>query len=112
VGGRPGGLVDRPAVRGRPGAGRPEHPGLITDPARLDRVLQTVIDNSATDNVTVADLMDLALSIKGNESSAIHDYTLPTVPDTDTDGLVAAATMPAYLDALVADRPLPGAAGR
>ncbi|WP_395729746.1 LCP family protein [Nakamurella sp.] len=85
--------------------------GLITDPARLDRVLQTVIDNSATDNVTVADLMDLALSVKGNESSAIHDYTLPTVPDTDTDGLLAAATMPAYLEALVADRPLPGAAG-
>lgn len=83
--------------------------GLITDPARLNRVLQTVIDNSATDNVTVADLMDLALSVKGSESSVVHDFTLPTVPDTDTDGLLAAATMPAYLDALVADQPLPGA---
>jgi hypothetical protein len=33
------------------------------------------------------------------------------VPDTDTDGLLAAATMPAYLDALVADQPLPPATG-
>lgn len=81
--------------------------GLITDPARLDQVLQTVIDNSATDNVTVTDLMDLALSIEG-ASAAVHDHTLPTVPDTGTDGLLAAATMPDYLDALVADRPLPG----
>jgi LCP family protein required for cell wall assembly len=85
--------------------------GLITDPARLNHVLQTVIDNSATDNVTVADLMDLALSIRGGDSTAVHNHTLPTVPDTDTDGLLAAATLPAYLDALVADQPLPTDAG-
>lgn len=89
--------------------------GLITDPARLDQVLQTVIANSATDNVTVADLMELALSIGGTGSdrgaAVVRDYTLPTVPDTDTDGLLAAATMPAYLDALVADQPLPPATG-
>lgn len=82
--------------------------GLITDPARLNQVLQTVLANSSTDNVTVTDLMDLALSIKGSESTAIGSFTLPTVPDTDTDGLIAAAAMPSYLDALVADEPLPG----
>lgn len=85
--------------------------GLITDPTRLSHVLQTVLDHSSTDNVNVTDLMDLALSIKGTESSAIHTATLPTVPDTGTDGLLAADAMPAYLDALVADRPLPGELG-
>jgi anionic cell wall polymer biosynthesis LytR-Cps2A-Psr (LCP) family protein len=70
---------------------------LVSAPAGLNAALQSIIDNSVTDNVTVQELLDLALSVKGDGSAAVHEYTLPTVPDTGTDGLRAAGTMSSYL---------------
>ncbi len=81
--------------------------GVLNNPARLDSTVQTILDHSTTDNVTVQDLVELALSLRG-DNGTVDDHTLPTVPDTGTDGLRAADTMSSYLDALVADQPLPG----
>ncbi len=80
--------------------------GVLGDPARLNSTVQTILDNSMTDNVTVQDLVDLVISLRG-DNGTVNDYTLPTVPDPATDGLRAADTVGGYLDALVADQPLP-----
>lgn len=80
---------------------------LLTDPTRLTGVVQTILDNARTDNVTVPDLVDLALAVQGN-GGQVTRHTLPTVADTATDGQLAGPDMDAYLQALAADQPLPG----
>lgn len=82
--------------------------GVLTDPARLTGTVQTILDNARTDNVTVPDLVDLALAVKGSGDAQVTRYTLPTVNDTATDGQLAGPGMDAYLQALAADQPLPG----
>lgn len=79
---------------------------LLADPARLTTTVQTILSQAKTDNVTVQDLVDLALALKGSDAQ-VNRYTLPTVNDTDTDGQVAGPGMSSYLDALATDQPLP-----
>lgn len=82
--------------------------GVLTDPARLTGTVQTILDNARTDNVTVPDLVDLALAVKGSGDAQVTRYTLPTVNDTETDGQLAGPGMEGCLQALAADQPLPG----
>lgn len=82
--------------------------GVLTDPARLTGTVQTILDNARTDNVSLPDLVDLALAVKGTGDAQVTRYTLPTVPDTETDGQLAGPGMDAYLQALATDQPLPG----
>lgn len=79
---------------------------VVSDPTRLNATLQAIVDNSMTDNVTVQDLADLAVSLKSGGGVDINDYVLPTVSDP-TGGLRSAPGASGYLNALVSDRPLP-----
>ncbi len=81
---------------------------LLADPARLTSTVQTILSRARTDNVTVQDLVDLAVALKGSDAQ-VNRYTLPTVNDTDTDGQLAGPGMSGYLDALATDQPLPAA---
>ena len=81
---------------------------LLADPSRLTGTVQTILNQARTDNVTVQDLVDLAVALKGSDAQ-VNRYTLPTVNDTDTDGQLAGPGMSGYLDALAADQPLPAA---
>lgn len=83
---------------------------LLADPSRLTSTVQTILSQAKTDNVTVQDLVDLAVALKGSDAQ-VNRYTLPTVNDTVTDGQLAGPGMSRYLDALAADRPLPSSAG-
>lgn len=84
---------------------------LVGDPVRLNTTLQTIIENSVTDNVTLTDLAELAVALRGTGNAGINDYTLPTVPDSGSDGLRAGDSIGTYLDALVADQPIPAGVG-
>lgn len=84
---------------------------LVGDPARLNSTLHTIIDNAVTDNVTVSDLAELAVALRGTGDAQVNDYTVPTVPDSGTDGLRAGAGINAYFDALIADQPIPAGVG-
>ena len=85
--------------------------GLLLDPQRLDRTLQVVVANTATDNVTVGDLVDLAQSLRGTGSGQVAFHTLPTVPDPGSEFLLPADGDAAIFDALVNDREYPAAPG-
>lgn len=82
------------------------HSDLLSDPARLNATLQTVLAHSNTDNVTIDDLVDLATSLQGVGAKGVHSYTVPTVYDTEGDGLLAGDGIQAYFDALAADQPV------
>jgi anionic cell wall polymer biosynthesis LytR-Cps2A-Psr (LCP) family protein len=85
--------------------------GLLLDPQRLDRTLQVVVANTATDNVTVDDLANLAQSLRGTGSGQVAFHTLPTVPDPGSEFLLPADGDAAIFDALVNDREYPTAPG-
>ncbi|NNG34883.1 LCP family protein [Nakamurella aerolata] len=63
--------------------------GMLSDPARLNRTVDTFIQNSTTANVSVDGLLDLARQLGGGASS-VSFSTIPTTPSTSSDGLNAA----------------------
>ncbi|MDQ2845765.1 MAG: LCP family protein [Actinomycetota bacterium] len=79
--------------------------GTLTDPAKLDRVMQTFIANSTTDNVTTDQLLSLARKFAGG--SAVKFVTLPTTPAPGTDGLHGTGSDAQIFTALVNDQPIP-----
>ncbi len=85
--------------------------GMLLDPQRLDRTLQVVVANTATDNVSVDDLVNLAQSLRGNGSGQVRFHTLPTVADPGSEFLLSASGDEAIFSALVNDRPYPGDPG-
>lgn len=85
--------------------------GLLLDPQRLDRTLQVVVANTATDNISVDDLVNLAQSLRGNGSGQVRFHTLPTVADPGSEFLLPASGDDAIFGALVNDRPYPGDPG-
>ena len=80
--------------------------GTLLDPDRLAATVKVVIENMATDNITLDDLSKLALSLEGSGPSASF-YTLPTVPDSGSDGLAQLDSADSIFDALVHDQPFP-----
>ncbi|MDQ6657614.1 MAG: LCP family protein [Actinomycetota bacterium] len=79
--------------------------GVLTDPAKLDKVMQTFIANSTTANVSVDQLLDLARHFAGGNS--VKFVILPTTPAPGTDGLHGADADQEIFAALVNDRPIP-----
>lgn len=82
--------------------------GTLTDPAKLDRVMQTFIANSTTDNVTVDQLLTVADEFASG--SAVTFVTLPTTAAPGTDGLNGTGSDSQIFTTLVNDQPIPLAA--
>lgn len=82
--------------------------GILTDPSKLDKVMQTFIANSTTDNVTVDQLLALARQFGGGKSVSFG--ILPTTPAPGTDGLHGVDADQEIFTALVSNRPLPATA--
>lgn len=59
--------------------------GLLTDPARLDSVVQTFAENSTSQNLGIDQLLSLASSLSGG--AKVGFVTLPTVQDPTAEGL-------------------------
>lgn len=77
--------------------------GLLTDPGRLDSVMQTFAQNSTSANLDVDQLLSLATSLSGG--AKIDFVTLPTVQDPESEGLdMVASKADPLLDALAQDR--------
>lgn len=81
--------------------------GVLSDPAKLDTVMQTFIANSTTANITVDQLLALARQFGGGNS--VNFVTLPTAPAPGTDGLNGTDADRAIFTALINDQPLPTA---
>lgn len=79
--------------------------GVLSNPSKLDKVMQTFIANSTTANVSVDQLLDLARQFAGGNS--VKFVTLPTTPAPGTDGLHGTDADQAIFTALVNDRPIP-----
>lgn len=84
--------------------------GLLLDPVRLDAALKTVVSNTSTDNMKLEDLLGLAQSLRTTDTATVGFHVLPTVPDTDSDGLVQASGNDAIFAALLHDQAYPVAA--
>jgi len=77
--------------------------GVFTDPARLDRVVQTFVAHSTVANVSIDQLLDLARTLGGG---SVNFTTLPTAAASGSDGLDQTPKDAAIFQALVDDRPL------
>ena len=83
---------------------------LVSDPARLNAALQSIIDNSMTDNVTLS--RTCSTWHCPSRGTARRRCTSTPCRPCRTSGPTAcraADTMSSYLDALLTDQPLPSA---
>ncbi len=79
--------------------------GLLSDPTKLDRVVQTFVAHSTVANVTIDRLLQLARTLGGGAGSVAFT-TLPTVGASRSDGLQQAPQDQRIFAALAGDEPL------
>jgi LCP family protein required for cell wall assembly len=84
--------------------------GTLLNPTKLNNFLQAFTKNTFTDNVKLADLVNLAGSMGNLDPGHVTFYTLPTYPSTRIDGALEVDETKAapVFDDLVNDQPLPG----
>ncbi|MBN9608675.1 MAG: LCP family protein [Actinobacteria bacterium] len=82
--------------------------GVLLNPVKLDSVLQAVVKNVQTDNVTLDDLIEIAQSLGHLDPSHVTFFTLPTVPDANGVALDPAPNAELIWQALQRDQLLPG----
>ena len=82
--------------------------GVLLNPVKLDSVLQAVVKNVQTDNVTLDDLIEIAQSLGNLDPSHVTFFTLPTVPDANGVALDPAPNAELIWQALQRDQLLPG----
>lgn len=82
----------------------------LTDPVALNNTLQAVVAHATTANVSVDDLAELALSVRGGRG-AVEEYSLPSEVDPSGAGRRSTAATAAFTDALIADVAPPATGG-
>ena len=84
---------------------------VITNPNKLNKIVNTFIDYSYVDNVDTNALIDLAQSMQGMDAGAVTFLTIPTA-GTSTDGqfneLPRTEAVDAIFNAIIDDEALPG----
>ncbi|MEP9392837.1 LCP family protein [Gordonia sp. VNK1] len=84
---------------------------VLTNPSKLNSIVNTFIDYSYVDNVNTESLLKLAESMQGIEAGRVSFITIPTT-GTATDGsnneLPNTEAIDAIFNAIIDDRPLPG----
>ncbi|MGO3328510.1 LCP family glycopolymer transferase [Gordonia sp. (in: high G+C Gram-positive bacteria)] len=84
---------------------------VITNPNKLNKIVNTFIDYSYVDNVDTNALIDLAESMQGMDAGAVTFLTIPTA-GTSTDGqfneLPRTEAIDAIFNAIIDDEQLPG----
>lgn len=84
---------------------------VLTNPAKLNSIVNTFINYSYVDNVNTESLLQLAESMQGIEAGRVTFITLPT-SGTATDGsnneLPNTDAINAIFNAIIDDQPLPG----
>jgi len=79
--------------------------GLLSDPAKMDRVVQTFVAHSTVANVTIDQLLEVAHALGGSAGSVAFS-TLPTVAASGSDGLERAPQDQNIFAELAADQQL------
>jgi LCP family protein required for cell wall assembly len=79
--------------------------GLFSDPAKLDRVVQTFVAHSTVANVTIDRLLEVARALGGGTGSVAFS-SLPTVAASGSDGLEQAPQDQKIFAELAADQQL------
>ncbi|MGC4935352.1 LCP family protein [Gordonia sp. DT30] len=84
---------------------------VLTNPSKLNSIVNTFIQYSYVDNVNTESLLKLAESMQGIEAGRVSFITVPTT-GTATDGsnneLPNTDAIDAIFNAIIDDRPLPG----
>ncbi|MFW0789111.1 LCP family protein [Gordonia sp. CPCC 205333] len=84
---------------------------VLTNPGRLNGIVNTFIENSYVDGVNTQSLLDLAQSMQGIEAGRVTFLTIPT-SGTSTDGqnneIPRTEDVNNIFNAIIDDQPLPG----
>ncbi len=84
---------------------------VLSNPVKLNGIINTFIRNSFVDKVQTDDLLDLAQSLQGLQAGRVTFLTTPT-SGTTTDGsnneIPRTQDINAIFDAIINDEPLPG----
>lgn len=84
---------------------------VLTNPAKLNRIVNTFIEYSTVDNVDTNSLIQLAESMQGVDAGRVTFLTIPT-SGTTTDGanneIPRTEDIDAIFNAIIDDKPLPG----
>ncbi|MGB3304059.1 MAG: LCP family protein [Gordonia sp. (in: high G+C Gram-positive bacteria)] len=84
---------------------------VLSNPSKLNKIVQTFIKNSYVDNVDTDSLIQLAESMQGMEAGRVTFLTVPTA-GTTTDGenneIPRMEDIDAIFNAIIDDKPLPG----